>query len=77
MTRIDSFRTHAERNCDSTSRHFHKLLGVLVIAAKGSINNVIIAADSIPREVSRAAFSVGASRSSSPPINVPARDGNA
>ena len=40
MARIDSFRTHAERNCDSTSRHFHKLLGVFVIAAKGSINNV-------------------------------------
>ena len=40
MTRIDSFMTHAERNYDSTSWYFHKLLVLPVIAAKGSTNRV-------------------------------------
>jgi hypothetical protein len=77
MTRIDSYMTHAERNCDSTSWYFHKLLVLPVVAAKASTNRVSATADSFPREVSRAAFSVGTGRSSSPAINVPARDGNA
>jgi hypothetical protein len=76
MTRIDSYMTHAERNCDSTSWYFHKLL-VLPVVAATSTNRVSATADSFPREVSRAVFSVGTGRSSSPAINVPARDGNA